>query len=259
MIEVNATYFRAAAQCQSQEDSRYYLQGVYIQPHPIKGAVLTATDGRRLISIYDKEGECSAARIIAIDPKAIDDRAMSAMTKAKIVAPKVRVDDDGIATIGTYRSLKTCVIDGSFPDWITAAIKPVLQSEIDGKYTPASFNHEYLVSFSKIARMLGNASIRMISFSESGQALIRFGDVDFAFAVLMPMRTTITNSIPSWMQPILAPPPVLPEPSPPEPSPPEPAPSATEAEPKAPTKRHVKKPASKNKSKKSAKRKVARR
>jgi DNA polymerase III sliding clamp (beta) subunit (PCNA family) len=243
MIEVSATYFRAAAECQSNDDCRYYLQGVYIQPHPIIGAVLTATDGNRLISIYDERGTCSAAKIIAIDPKAIDARAMAAMAKAEILSPKVCVDDDGIATVGTYRSLKSCVVDGTYPD-CKATLKPVLEGCKKGTYMPASFNHTYLTAFGKIAAMLSpmgeviTASIRMVSLGESDPTLIRFGSDDVAFGMLMPMRSMTSNNIPSWMRPILEP----------DPTP----------EIKSKAKRSLRKPAAKTKEKKPAKRKSQR-
>jgi DNA polymerase III sliding clamp (beta) subunit (PCNA family) len=249
MIEVSAAYFRAAAECQSNEDTRYYLQGVYIQPHPVKGAILTATDGHRLISIYDEEGTCPAAKIIAIDRREIDARAIAAMKKAKILSPKVCVDDDGIATIGTYRSLKSCVIDGTYPDW-KAVLKPVLAGCKEGKFMPASFNHTYLAEFGKISAMLSRsgediaASIRMISFSESDPTLIRFGSDDVAFAILMPMRATTSNSVPSWMRPILEPA-LAPVPTP-----------AVQSKNKA--SRTVRKSIAKTKEKKPAKRRTAR-
>lgn len=273
MIEVNANYFRAAAECQSTEETRYYLNGVYIAPHPEKGVLLTATDGHRLITLYDEAGKCSAAKICNVDPKAIDARAYGIMRKAAPEeVPQLRIDDEGIVTVGTYRSLKSCFIDGTFPDW-ARVVQPVLAKAREGKYCPASYRQNYVAAFGKIAAMLaptGNdncASIRIVSFTDSDPSLIRFGNVDHAFGILMPMRSTIPNEIPIWMKPILEPAPKAPEPakeeaaSPATPSEPEAVkPVAKRAKPKA-KRQTARRPAPKRKPsravKKTAKRRAA--
>jgi hypothetical protein len=211
LIDVNMNYFRAAAECQSTEETRYYLNGVYVAPHPEKGVLLTATDGHRLITLHDETGKCSAPKIVKIDPKAIDAKTYNALLKSMSIeeAPRIVVDDDGIVTAGTYRSLKSCFIDGTFPDW-ARVVKPVLDQAKEGKYCPASYNQKYVAAFGRIATMLSpdnnqSASIRIISFSESDPSLIRFGNINCAFGILMPIRVASSNEIPIWMKPILEP------------------------------------------------------
>lgn len=257
MIDVNMNYFRAAAACVSTEETRYYLNGVYIAPHPQKGVVLTATDGHRLISLHDEAGRCSAAKIVCIDPKAIDARAYTALRKAMPEElPRITIDDDGIVTVGTYRSMKTCFIDGTFPDW-AAVVRPTLARAREGKYCPASYQQQYVADFGKIAVMLApdghqRSSIRIISFTESDPSLVRFGSIDHAFGILMPMRASTSNEIPIWMKPIL-------ERTPPKAvEPPAPAKPAAKAKAKQPAPRRVvakRKPA--RVAKKSAKRRAA--
>jgi hypothetical protein len=234
LIEVDANLFRAADVCRSHEETRYYLNGVYISPHPEKGVLLTATDGHRLICLHDEEGECSAPRIVCIHPKAIDQRAVTAYRKAMSsgspkVVPKIHIviDDDGIATVGTYRSLKSCFIDGTYPDW-SRVVNPVLAKAKDGKYVPASYNQKYIAEFGQIATLLSpdnnrNASIRIVSFDEADPSLIRFGSVDNAFGIVMPMRAVISNDLPVFMKPILEPTPAA-----------QPSAAATEAAPESP-------------------------
>lgn len=228
MIDVDANMFRAAAECRSTEETRYYLNGVYVTPHPVKGVVLTATDGHRLISLHDEAGKCSAPKIINIDAKAIDVTAYNALRKAMPgETPRIVVGEDGIVTVGTYRSLKSCFIDGTYPDW-PLVVRPLLAKAKEGKHAPASYNQKYVASFGKIAMMLSpgdsrGCSIRIISFSEMDASLIRFGGIDYAFGVLMPMHGSSSNEIPIWMKPILEPAPPTPaEPASPEPAQPEP-------------------------------------
>ncbi len=211
MIDVNMNYFRAAAECQSTEETRYYLNGVYISPHPDKGALLTSTDGHRLMVLHDVDGKCSAPKIVKVDPKAIDARAYSTICKEtpRDATARITVDDDGIVTVGTYRSLKSCFIDGTYPDW-PLVVKPVLANAKARKYLPASYNQKYIAAFGRIATMLSHdnnqsASIRIISFAENDPSLIRFGNIDHAYGILMPMRASSSNELPIWMKPILEP------------------------------------------------------
>jgi hypothetical protein len=219
LIRVDAGLFRAAGLCRSFEETRYYLNGVYVQSHPEKGVLLTATDGHRLVCIHDLDGECSSAQIINIDAKAVSEQAISSYRKQIAgsnpkVIPKVDIviDDDGIATVGTYRSLKSCIIDGTYPDW-TVILKPVRNGVLEQKHAPASFNNRYLHEFGKVAAALspdGNkdVAIRVVSFNEHDPALIRFSTMDHAFGILMPMRSGSSNELPIWMKPILEPAPV---------------------------------------------------
>jgi DNA polymerase III sliding clamp (beta) subunit (PCNA family) len=73
MIRVNASLFRIAFKCTSTEASRYYLNGVFIEKHPtLQGVTMTATDGHKLISIYDESGTADAPAIVQLTKKALD-------------------------------------------------------------------------------------------------------------------------------------------------------------------------------------------
>jgi hypothetical protein len=232
LIRIDACLFRAADLCRSFEETRYYLNGVYVQPHPEKGILLTATDGHRLICIYDENGECSEAKIVNIDAKAIDQKALDSYRK-EIAADKpkespkveITIDEAGIVSVGTYRSIRPCFVDGTYPDY-RAVLKPVLAGAREQKYTPANFNNRYLADFGKIGAVLspdGNKSValRVVSFGDGNPALVRFGTMDHVFAILMPTRAGASNEFPIWMKPILEPAPVpaapaaaIPEPEP---------------------------------------------
>lgn len=53
---VSADLFRRAMMAQSTEETRYYLNGVHIEPCPEGGALLVATDGHRLLVFRDEHG-----------------------------------------------------------------------------------------------------------------------------------------------------------------------------------------------------------
>lgn len=204
-ITVDASLFRACAEFQSQEETRYYLNGVYVRKHPDGGTVLVATDGHRMLVAHDKAGICKAAKIIGLEAAAY-----ALLTKAPDL--KLEVDDAGIATCGHYRSQKSVVIDATFPDW-PLVIKPIVEmakKRFYGKqvFEVASFNAKLLVTFAKVGKHLNlsTTAMRLVTFSEHSPALVLFPEQPNVFGIIMPMRTNdIDSAVPGFMQPIIEP------------------------------------------------------
>ncbi|WP_345848186.1 hypothetical protein [Shewanella algae] len=59
-------YLPVLAVFAAKDDVRYYLNGFHIKPHPDKGVILTATDGHRIVTIHDIEGESNGEYIFPI-------------------------------------------------------------------------------------------------------------------------------------------------------------------------------------------------
>lgn len=64
---VNADLFRRAMAAVSHEETRYYLQGVFVQPCPTGGAMMTSTNGHWLINIHDPRGICEGDGIVTLN------------------------------------------------------------------------------------------------------------------------------------------------------------------------------------------------
>lgn len=73
---VSADLFARAMLAISTEETRYYLQGVYVQPCPQGGALLTSTNGHWLINVRDPRGIVEGAGIVTLN------KAMKAALKA---------------------------------------------------------------------------------------------------------------------------------------------------------------------------------
>ncbi len=199
-IKFTASLYRAVSQVKSTEKTRYYLNGVYVQPHVDGGVLLVATDAHRMMVAHDASGTCKVAKIVAL-PK-------EAMTTPIVRNNEfVEVDADGVATIGVFRSTKTTFIDGTFPDW-SRVLTPILNGAKKPSYALAAFNGNYVASFGKIAELLGtdkSSSIQVVSFSDHNPALILFPRSPEAFGILMPMRATLNNAMPAFMRPVMEP------------------------------------------------------
>lgn len=203
-IKVLASNFVAASIVSSTEETRYYLCGVYIQPHPVKGAILVATDGQRLVAVHDEEATCNKPAIISLDK--------AALKLLQRFDGSLEIDSDGIATFGTYRGVASSFIDGTFPDW-QRALSPIIggaKNRFHGKpvFSIAAFNGRYLGSFERVANALskGDMMVRVVSFSASDPTLILFPNTPHAYGVLMPMRAPNEEfAMPAWMKPVLEP------------------------------------------------------
>lgn len=208
-IRVNARYFHAALVAVSKEETRFYMGGVYIQPHPEKGALLVATDGHRLICIHDEDAICTKSAIVPADVSMR--RALAEGGKKGAPDKFVIIDEPGVITIaGHYQSNGPALIDGVYPKWELVVLPVRDQFKKSEPYAASTYNPEYLGAFKVASERLGltsTPSIRIFPRGEAGPALIQFPTFPNAFALLMPMsQGGDMDGLPSWMKPVLEPP-----------------------------------------------------
>jgi hypothetical protein len=222
MIRTNADLFRLANMCASKEETRYYLNGVLIEPHAVKGVILVATDGHRMVVIHDETGHADESAIVHLSPEALKackpGRNERRLLEVTDIAP-----GKGSAWIKVSRQFPkydntwsepeltavsaNCVVDGTFPHW--QRVLPKITEE----RTAPSFNTGYLASFTEIGEGLNAAfnpdaprskeGLRMVitASDAGGPALVTWpgyaastGVAGRAFGVLMPMRFDDANA-----------------------------------------------------------------
>lgn len=221
---ITADLFRAAAVAMSTEETRYYLNGVFVEPHATKrGITLTATDGHRLICAYDAEGTTDAPGIVNLPAALIKELKRSTRNRGLGQRRLIEITE-GVPTITELapltddqrkakdapaytdrerrpiaRGVEPCLIDGTFPDW-----RRVVPRELFGKPNAPqgySFNAYYLGSFATAAGALwdhendasprekeAGVGISLYATDPGAPALIRFLVSQLAFGVCMPMR-----------------------------------------------------------------------
>ena len=192
-FNVNADLFRAAAVLVTKEETRYYLQGVCIEPCPLGGVTLTATDGHRLFTAHDKEGEADRTYIVKLDRAALKECKAS---RSESHPRRVILTEEGgpvsIAHSGNEETIYHLAVnweikDATFPDW-----RRVIPRHGNGD-TPVFdwYNPDYLASCAEIAGILcdGLKVVRVCSIQQGSPALITFGGQPYdAVGVLMPAR-----------------------------------------------------------------------
>jgi len=223
---VNADLFRRAMCCISKEPTRYYLNGVHIEPHKDGGALLVSTDGHRLIVIYDKDAIIEGgSAIIKLDPAMF--KAKSSLPKALVGARRhVVVSGNRIAyMVGEYLTVdkrvtgldidkmfdrvaapdmavialqwSDCIIDGKFPDWRRVVPKQIVDDAKIGE-----FNAEYLRELARALSGNGEATRVLASSQDDGSPHFVFGTASMVdgFGIILPMRGRCSKSaIPAWM------------------------------------------------------------
>ena len=212
-ITINARALKAAAMCASNEETRFYLKGVYVETTPA-GVTLTATDGHRLVAMnhapaVDLPHDASAPAVIVplhlIDKLKIGKRAPDYATltiDATVNPAKLTLAFDGLSIVAD-------AVDGTYPAARRVAA-PAFNSPDAGK--PAHFNPAYVAAFGKMAELMTGGKPRAIHIISNGgnPALVDFlGDHEAAgveaFGVLMPCRLGASRyagrSVPAWYDP----------------------------------------------------------
>lgn len=192
MFDVDANAFRAVALMQSDDKEKQgALSGVRIEPHPVVGVLLIATDGKRMIVVHDASGRASEAKTVRLES------AMLRQCKADRFdrAPRrvVNADDKEVWIAnaeGTklMQQVQRWNVGGSFFAW-----RDLLEAH--GLYEPAAgaeviwFNPDFLADFGKASAILsGKAGENGISIEPNGShaALVRFAGLEQAFGIIMP-------------------------------------------------------------------------
>jgi len=213
---VNAALFDLAYAAVSKEETRYYLNGVHIEAHPQKGALLVSTDGHRMVVVHDVDGQCDRPAIVQLPTFArqlcrtkkaslgVDRRILeidAELDRATVVIEAL--SKDGVVTKTTpLATAHKCLIDGSFPDW--RRVIPAGEME---PMSLAAFNPKLLADLGAVGARLGGgySSTGPMYFLRAKGAegmvptVVRFSGVGHIFAVLMPMRADFDVAMPGFL------------------------------------------------------------
>lgn len=186
----------------SKEETRYYLQGVLVEPHP-EGALAIATDGHRLGVQFAKDAICNEAKVWRVpaemkvnkkSPSWVVGTINDGIARLHLVATSIPKDaQSDTAELASLRTDKSTVSFGNaivadltaYPNW--RHILPE-KHETDAE---RAFRGEYVKSF-------GNAVV-LRGRDNSAPHIVETDDPDF-FGVLMPMR--MNGSKKAWVDAI---------------------------------------------------------
>ena len=175
---------KAALVCVSNEETRYYLRGVSIEPAGATVAIVS-TDGHRLFAARYEPAR-DAATVFPVEKFLIPSDAIKrALTgyKAELITLRREGDTWFLGDI-TFQP-----IDGVFPEW--SRVFPSGDTLRESLGTVAQFNPAYVADMGKIAKALAPGKGTMTpQFHHCGNnpAFVTFPGRGDLFCVVMPMR-----------------------------------------------------------------------
>lgn len=217
---INARLFAAVAVGVSNEETRYSLAGVCVQPNPKgPGAVLIATDGHVLVAALDESAsleDVPGAGVLVKCPPALltaakKDAKATHLTRAiqvhgdQLRAVDARVNADG--TLQTESALPVHIepgepyIDGTFPNWRRVLPRGDLKPGTPSSFAPHVLKR-CLCAFEIAAGTRAWQNVRPVKFLQAdpgGPAILRAADSTL-FAVAMPFhdKTNDSDALPNW-------------------------------------------------------------
>lgn len=200
--QINLRTLAAVSLVASNEETRYYLNGVLIEARA-DSVTYVATDGHRLIAVRDDlakdapRNDVIGAWIVpadtcrALKPK----KSKYTFDTAELTLEGENLRFQGVSGISVFKP-----IDGSFPDW-----RRVINSSLSGRMDfkgkndketqGITFNFDYLADFAKFARMMGIYAYPHLAPNDSGPVGVIFGDADHILAALMPVRGSSQSAL----------------------------------------------------------------
>ena len=196
-LNINPGRFAFLANFASTEDTRFYLNGVYIEPHPAGGVVMVATDGHVMGVAHDPDGSCDAPAIIStqrkpaaifLPPAPIRDRCrleIARLTASQLggdryLATRTGPTPKAGAAVGIVE-----VIDGVFPPWRGVVPWALMADPTPG--LAGAFNGQLLSRFAApYARC--DAALELRQRAAGDAALVIRDEMPWFVGVIMPMH-----------------------------------------------------------------------
>lgn len=212
--KVNRKYFAATNLFSAVKDVRYYLNSVYIEPHPEVGVILVATDGHRMGVMHDPEGytdkpiivgEISNQLISACKKKSLIPLDLFVGERGCVVGPKIEKGED-LDPFGEMVSHMSRIelIEANYPNW-----RKILPKKEDRDQRFPAFNPKYLAALHEAAEILvpgkWASALELFSGGRDTSVVARINSADIGqrfVGIIMPMRSDSPKSIlPDWLTP----------------------------------------------------------
>jgi DNA polymerase-3 subunit beta len=227
-LVIPAQYAHLIAGFQSTEETRYYLDGFFVQPHPEKGVILVATDGHRMGIMHAESGIVELGgmdgdiwRLSKSTLKTCADKHFDGMTRwlviggvaknwvATVVFSETAEEAEAVAEndLENHMMLNAGpakLVDGTYPDW-----RRVIPST--DKFKPvagASFNANILTPFAKVAGTDSDGqknmhySLCLHTTGDSRSPMVVLTAREDFVGVLMPILSDRASygKLPNWLE-----------------------------------------------------------
>lgn len=220
IARINPKYFAATNLFAAVNDARYYLNGVFIEAHPVKGAIIVATDGHTLGLLHDPDGWVAEPIIVGNITKQLISACSVKGSEKRMTVPKLLYISQSGAVVSSDHEVKDLInpfapqslhmskiqiIDGKFPDY--RRVIGMKREETDTAFP--CVNSAYLARLSAVAKLLIDTKyghgVALMSSGRNAKVIARFTacELEHRFlGLLMPVRTDApTTLLPDWLMP----------------------------------------------------------
>lgn len=198
--QINLQTLSAVALAASTEETRFYLNGVFLQIDA-DGATYVATDGHILIATRETLPE-DAERNTTLGAWIIP----SDQCKVKLSRkedPKAELSfADGRVTITHKGASKSFLpIDATYPDWIRVVPRGPGSTPLTNGENAPQFNPALLERIRKAGAIMGGESIHVHYQSGGNPCPVTWPGLENAFAVVMPLYSKAGEwRAPNWLK-----------------------------------------------------------
>jgi hypothetical protein len=194
-FSIKADYAKLVWPFVSKDETRYFINGFYVQKHPAGGALIVGTDGRSLGVFWDQFGEVHVPAIIRLNKTTLaacaeDCTLVLTGDRVGVYQMWIKETGEGLLVAGQ----DAAVIEGGFPDW--RQVIPLFPTEA----APATFTFADLKKFDKVRRFGSKiAALRIFAESDSHPAIVLTDRDDFLGVIMPTMAAADDNCMPHWM------------------------------------------------------------
>jgi hypothetical protein len=208
-IKITAKYIPLLAEFMAQQDIRYYLNALQVEPHPDGGIVLITTDGHSMAIVHDKDGTTNGEWLCELPTKIIRACAKRGSKNDIFSKPKHLHFVGNVAHVMSMEGdpndiglmhLETAfckTIDSKFPNWrkvVPVGTKPCKNTIV---------NSTYVARIQKVAASEGgkwSAGIHIFQADPTGCIIARPSLLPEMMILIMPMKDDNKfTPIPDWL------------------------------------------------------------
>ena len=187
---ISARYLPLLGEFRAKADARYYLEGIYIEPHEADGAYLVATDGHRLCVIHDESAQVDAPMLL--NPVQLIIQQAKGAWLADFNRTTCELQDELEQFV---MSARAPLIEASYIDWRGAV------PTVEGDHKPGALNQALIQAIAKAPWPSGRNRAAMFHFAgEDRPATIRMPDFPEILIVVAPQRHDGMQRTPGWFR-----------------------------------------------------------
>ena len=214
-VKFEREYLPMLAAFMAVKDVRFYLKGFHVKPHPDCGVILTATDGHRLVTIHDKNGQSDGEYILPISKSLLAAARKSAIDRG-IVLNSIQFVDNKAYVLYWDCDCEFDFFENDEESSMDQVAYVEYVAQIDGRYPntkrvfdgikkqpvdSVGVNVEYIGKLKSVCTTLKFPQLNLIFSGSDGSIVAVSGHNREIVSVVMPARCDTTDlTIPEFVK-----------------------------------------------------------